>query len=114
MVNKKIGNFYEEEFKKYMASKGYWVHLLANNKYGQPFDVIAVKDNKAWFIDVKHCASNRFVTSRIEANQQSAFEFALECGNRNCGFAIYFEVIKEWKFLPYMKEYKTSYHYSEL
>ena len=115
MSNKKIGNEYETKFVEMMSGMGFWCHIFAYNTNGQPCDVIAVKDNKAFFFDVKHCDGDRFYTSRIEANQQSCFRYNKEIGNNtNCGFAIYFEKIGIWKYLPYQEEYKVSYHYKEL
>lgn len=44
--NKKIGNKYELEFLKILKMNGYWCHLFAYNKNGQPCDIIGVKDDE--------------------------------------------------------------------
>ena len=42
--NKKLGNTFENEFCEMMFMLNFWVHNLAQNKSGQPADVIAVKE----------------------------------------------------------------------
>ena len=42
--NKKLGNTFENEFCEMMFMRNFWVHNLAQNKSGQPADVIAVKE----------------------------------------------------------------------
>lgn len=101
MINKKIGNDYENMFLKKLQSNGWWCHLFAYNKNGQPCDVIAVKDNIAWFIDVKHCEEKRFNFSNIQPNQLTCFEYANKCGNEHTGFAIYSTIYDKWLWLPY-------------
>ena len=84
--NKRVGNKIEVEVANYLFQKKYWVHLLKQGVKGQPFDLIAVKNNKALMGDVKHCSQNRFDFKRIEPNQYTSMELALECGNTNIGF----------------------------
>lgn len=110
MVNKKIGNEYENLFLEKLQSCGWWCHLFAYNKNGQPCDVIAVKDNIAYFIDVKHCEEKRFNFSNIQPNQLTCFEYAKKCGNVHTGFAIYSTVYQKWLWLPYwlVKEAKEK------
>lgn len=101
MVNKKIGNEYEGLFVKLMQKKGYWCHIFAYNKNGQPCDVIAVKNNRPHFIDVKHCEENRFDFKNIQPNQITCYEYNEQCGNGNTGFAVWFEKQGKWFWLPY-------------
>lgn len=84
--NKKVGNKIEVEVANYLFQKNYWVHLLKQGVKGQPFDLIAVKNNVALMGDAKHCSQNRFDFNRIEPNQYTSMELALECGNTNIGF----------------------------
>lgn len=115
--NKKLGNKYELEFLKILKMNGYWCHLFAYNKNGQPCDIIGVKDDLALLIDVKHCVDDRFDFSHIQPNQMSCFEYAEFCGNKNVGFAIYFEKQQGWYWLPYDKDFfkdKKSVKYDEL
>lgn len=103
--NKKIGNEYEEKFTAFLQKNGYWCHIFAYNSNGQPCDIIAVRNNKAYFIDVKHCEENRFSFDKIQPNQITCFEYNLQCGNGNTGFAIWFERQRKWYLLPY-SQYK--------
>ena len=98
-MNKIIGNDTEKLLLELLKSKGYWCHLFAYNKNGQPCDIVAIRDNVAILIDVKHCDSARFNFSRIEPNQRNCFKYADFCGNDNLGFAIYFQKTKHWKWL---------------
>ena len=43
MNNKKIGNSVEKTTRTYLASLGFWAHLLVDNANGQPFDIVAIK-----------------------------------------------------------------------
>ena len=60
-----------------------------------------MKDNQYLLIDVKHCSSKRFPFSDIQSNQKNCFKLAVQKGNTNNGFAIYFECTKEWRWLDY-------------
>ena len=64
-----------------LAEKGFWVHRLQDNQNGQPFDIIAVKNGRAYAFDCKDCAGHSFPLSRIEENQRMAMERWKECGN---------------------------------
>lgn len=91
MSNRKLGNDFESEFCKILFDNGFWVHNLAQNKAGQPSDVIAVKDGKAYLIDCKVCSGKTFNMSRIEENQNLAMYLWCERGNGYGYFAIKFE-----------------------
>ena len=88
MDNKACGSRFERVFAHMMAMEGFWVHVLQDNRNGQPFDVIAVKDGKAFVFDCKVCTGNTFRLSRMEANQVSAMELWEECGNLEGAFAV--------------------------
>lgn len=88
MSNKQAGTDFENALAKYLSSFGYWVHNMAQNKSGQPADLIAVKDQKALLIDCKDCKTNRFTFSRIESNQDSAMTLWSMCHNDYGWFAL--------------------------
>lgn len=103
MKQKKIGNDTERKCLDLLQGMGYWCHLFAYNKNGQPCDVVAIKDNKAFLVDVKHCDGDRFSFGRIEPNQRNCFEYALTCGNGNCGFMIYYEKYGKFNYVSYSR-----------
>lgn len=100
---KKLGNKCEQEFIKVLTQKGYWVHLFSYNTAGQPCDIICIKNNIPYLIDVKHCDNDVFYFSRIESNQHNCFLYASQCGCSldNLGFAIYSEVTKDFHWLSF-------------
>lgn len=88
MVNKKLGNDFEQELCEILSDAGCWVHNFANRKNGQPADIIAVKNNRSFLIDAKVCSKDIFQFKRIEDNQQLAMEMWIECGNLSPYFAL--------------------------
>lgn len=90
-TNKKSGNDFESFFCEKLFSNGFWVHNLAQNQAGQPADVIAVKNGKAYLIDCKVCSGREFPYSRVEENQDSSMLLWAECGNEIGWFALLFE-----------------------
>lgn len=100
---KKIGNEYEKKLLDFLKEKNYWVHLFSYNKDGQPCDVICIKNNIAFLIDVKHCENDVFYFSRVESNQYNCFLYASQCGNDydNLGFAIYCEKTQDFRWLSF-------------
>ena len=88
MSNKKLGNDFEQELCEKLSEYGFWVHSLAMNKAGQPADIIAVKDRKAYLIDAKVCSSRGFALSRVEENQELAMTLWYERGNGQGWFAL--------------------------
>ena len=108
-MNKKIGNDTESKCLQMLQDNGYWCHLFAYNKNGQPCDIIALKDNKPALIDVKHCSEERFEFKNIQPNQRSCFDYAMSCGNTKCGFLVFFEKYNVWRWLPYtiVKQYES-------
>lgn len=87
-VNKIVGNHFEGELCELLAKEGFWAHNMAQNREGQPADVIAVRDNIAVLIDCKVCENNRFPLSRIEGNQEDAMTLWEAQGNTYCYFAM--------------------------
>lgn len=91
MNNKKEGNVFEENFAIVLWDRGFWTHRLAQNQTGQPADIIAVKNNKAYLIDCKVCSNDIFDLNRIEYNQELSMRFWTECGNGEGWFALYIQ-----------------------
>ena len=88
--NRKSGNDFEAELCEKLSEYGFWVHNMAQNKAGQPADIIAVKNGKAYLIDAKVCSSDSFPLSRIEENQDMAMSLWKERGNGEGWFAFKF------------------------
>ena len=88
MSNKKIGNKFETEFCEILFQEGFWTHNLAHNQVGQPADVLAVRNGKAYLIDCKVCVNDIFPFSRIESNQHTAMTLWKQSGNGYGWFAL--------------------------
>ena len=88
MINKKLGNDFEQDLCEILADAGYWVHNFANRKNGQPADIIAVKNNRAFLIDAKVCTHEFFAFARVEDNQRMAMGMWMESGNTTPYFAL--------------------------
>jgi Holliday junction resolvase len=58
------------------------------NKAGQPADIIAVKNKKAYLIDAKVCSSRGFALSRVEDNQELSMDLWKDKGNGQGWFAL--------------------------
>ena len=101
MINKKLGNDFEKELSKILYNAGYWVHLLNQNKNGQPADIIAVKNKKAYLIDAKVCSLEKFAFKRVEENQHLSMQMFIDCGNTTPYFAL------KARNEIYMLSYKT-------
>lgn len=104
MNNKKLGTAFERELCELLATRGYWVHFITpDNRGAQPFDIIAVKDEKAISLDCKTLAerTKSFNFSRLEDNQIFAFEKWLACGNSTPMIAI------KWRDEIYVVDYLT-------
>jgi len=88
MSNKKLGNDFETQFCEILFEKGFWCHNLAQNQVGQPADVLAVRNGKAYLIDCKVCINDTFPFSRIESNQHTAMTLWKQSGNGYGWFAL--------------------------
>ena len=88
MNNKQAGNEFEREFCEILAIDGFWSHFMGGNRNGQPADIIAVRNEKAYLIDAKDCKNDRFVLNRIEDNQHMAMRCWEICGNGQGLFAL--------------------------
>lgn len=95
------GLHFEAEFIHKLFDAGFWVLQIPQTAVGQPIDVIAVRYDKAFLIDCKHCTGDRFVLDRIEPNQESALYLSETLAhNTNHFFAIYLDS-KIW-MLPFV------------
>ena len=86
--NRKIGNTFETKLCQILYDEGFWVHNMAQNKAGQPADVIAVRNGKAYLIDAKVCSNNEFPLKRVEENQTLSMDLWLDRGNGQGWFAL--------------------------
>jgi Holliday junction resolvase len=86
--NKKQGSAFERYMCDKLAAAGFWVHNFASREYGQPADIIAVRNGWAYLIDCKSCSGNVFDLRRIEENQELAMRRWTETGNGAGWFAI--------------------------
>lgn len=87
--NKKLGNNAELALCAKLSANGWWVHRIAYDNGGQPFDIVASKDEKAMFVDVKHCVTKRFPMQSIRPNQLTAMELLKSCGTQDLvGFMV--------------------------
>lgn len=87
-MNKKIGNDFESDFCDLLAANGFWAHNFAQNRSGQPADVIAAKNRITYLIDCKVCSDGSFRLSRMEENQRRAMNLWTETGNGSGWFAL--------------------------
>ena len=90
MSNKEAGTRFEKEFAEILAEHWFWVHLFQDNKNGQPCDVIAARDDRAYLFDCKNCEEPFFRLDRMEENQYNAMRLYDITGNRKGMFAIRF------------------------
>lgn len=86
--NRKIGNEFEHRLCVSLSLYGFWAHNMAQNKQGQPFDVIAARNGRSYPIDCKVCEKDVFKLSRIEENQASAMTLWEQTGNGDGWFAL--------------------------
>ena len=88
MNNRLNGNRFELELSRKLAENGFWVHVLQQNKAGQPADIIAVKGRYHTLIDCKVCNEFSFPFSRVEENQKFAMARFFSRCEEVCWFAL--------------------------
>ena len=86
--SRKAGSDFEEWVANRLSEKGFWVHRMAHTKNGQPADIVASRNQRAFLIDCKDCKGNRFRQNRIEPNQHTAMRLWKETGNGNGWFCL--------------------------
>jgi hypothetical protein len=88
----------EDNIALFFNSFNYMVIPLNKGINGQPFDIVARRENDIWFVDAKHVVENKasFAFDRIEANQITSMRYANYVANihDNMGFII------EWDRTP--------------
>lgn len=99
MSNRALGNSFESELCDILYGYGFWSHNLKQDSSGQPADVIAAKNGKAYLIDAKVCSDGKFPLSRVEDNQELAMTLWKECGNGEGWFAL--KVNEEIFMIPF-------------
>ena len=102
MNNRIAGNHFEEQLCEILRDHGFWTHNMAQNKFGQPADIIAVNGHNAILIDAKVCKSNRFSLERVEDNQYLAMSYWTKITKNPSGFAFYLEQSDEIKFIEFL------------
>ena len=112
MNNKKTGNDFEKEFCRRLANAGFWAHNFAQKAAGQPCDVIAARNGRAYIFDCKVTINNVFPLYRIEENQVNAMSLWREKNNGSGWFAFKTPADGIWlarleDLLHYMGEVKT-------
>lgn len=84
MNNKRLGTEFEQEICTLLQKHGYWVHFITPDARGaQPFDIIAVKNKRAYAIECKTLSMSKryFSIDRLEDNQKLAFTRWMMCEN---------------------------------
>lgn len=85
--NRSSGSRFEQELSHMLSENGFWVHVLQQNKAGQPADIIAVKGKYHTLIDCKVISDDKgFPFDRVEENQK----YAMRMFQRKCGELCYF------------------------
>jgi len=72
--NRTVGGRFEQELSHILAEHGFWVHVMQQNKAGQPADIIALRGRFHTLIDCKVCDNGFFAFERIEENQKMAMK----------------------------------------
>lgn len=86
--NKSIGNQFEQDLARLLADAGFWVHVLQQNKAGQPADLIVAKGRYATLIDCKVISTDAgFPLSRVEENQKLSMASFYKHTGAPCWFA---------------------------
>lgn len=87
--NRTVGGKFEQELAERLADGGFWVHVMQQNKAGQPADIIAIKGHYHTLIDCKVVSDNKgFSFDRVEENQKLAMRMFQKKGQELCWFAL--------------------------
>lgn len=86
--NRTIGNHFEQDLAQVLFDHKFWVHVMQQNKAGQPADIIAVKGKFHTLIDAKVISKEEdgFPFDRVEENQK----FAMRMFQKKCRELCYF------------------------
>ena len=86
--NRTTGNRFEQELSDILAEHGFWVHVMQQNKAGQPADIVAMRGRFHTLIDCKVCENGFFSFDRIEENQKLAMKMFFRKAGELCYFAL--------------------------
>ena len=87
--NRSNGGRFEQDLATVLSGSGFWVHVMQQNKAGQPADLIALKGKFHTLIDCKVISDdNGFPFERIEENQKLAMRMFQRKANELCYFAL--------------------------
>jgi Holliday junction resolvase len=87
-ANRTSGGKFEQELSHILAENGFWVHVMQQNKAGQPADIIALRGRFHTLIDCKVCDNGFFAFERIEDNQRMAMKLFFNKAGELCYFAL--------------------------
>ena len=88
MSNRSDGSRFENQIAEALSRNGFWVHILQQNKAGQPADLIVCRGQYTTLIDCKVISGGYFPLSRVEENQQYAMKLFSERTENACWFAM--------------------------
>lgn len=87
--NRTTGGRFEQVLSWKLAEAGFWVHVLQQNKAGQPADMIAIRGKFHTLIDCKVISDNNgFPFERVEENQKCAMQMFHRKASELCYFAL--------------------------
>lgn len=87
--NRTNGGRFEQELARKLADAGFWVHVLQQNKAGQPADIIVASRDYHTLIDAKVISTAEgFPLRRVEENQRYAMKRFAERTGQMCWFAV--------------------------
>lgn len=87
--NRTNGSRFEQELAQILADNKFWVHVMQQNKAGQPADIIAIKRKFHTLIDCKVISDDKgFPFERVEENQKLAMKSFTRKGGELCYFAL--------------------------
>lgn len=87
--NRSNGGRFEQDMAEMLYDRGFWCHVIQQNKSGQPADLIAVKGKFHTLIDCKVVSDeNGFTFDRIEENQK----FSMRMFHKRCMDMCYFAI----------------------
>lgn len=104
MISKQMtnGDRAERDIGLLFKKHGYWAHVFAKSKSGsQPVDVVAIRGNECWLLDVKHLRKEEvsFPFARIEPNQWACLGYARDFAKiKNLGIAVRHENSENFAF----------------
>ena len=87
--NRSNGGRFEQDLATVLADSGFWVHVMQQNKAGQPADLIALRGKFHTLIDCKVIGDDHgFPFERIEENQKLAMRMFQRKAGELCYFAL--------------------------